>query len=190
MENNHKEERLRDFLLSVGGRYQTASFDSMVKTPANSKALEICKAFNKKKDNLYIYGPTGCGKTHLAIATALKHFDPLTKFDKPSWFLRRLRMCEKAVDELNEVKALIAASILAFDDLGIEKDSEFAVNSIYEVIDGRYITGGGGLIITTNLSLDQLAAKLASDRIPSRLAGMSKIVAMQGEDYRLTLRPI
>lgn len=43
----------------------------------------------------------------------------------------------------------------------------------------------GGLIITSNLSLDNLRARFADDRLTSRIAGMCKILEITGADRRL-----
>jgi DNA replication protein DnaC len=74
-------------------------------------------------------------------------------------------------------------SLLVLDDLGAEKSTEWSINILYIIIDRRY-RDEKKTIITSNLSLDELADKL-DDRIASRIAGMCTVVPMGGADRRL-----
>jgi DNA replication protein DnaC len=46
-------------------------------------------------------------------------------------------------------------SLLIIDDLGIERNSEFALEQVFNIIDSRY-RSRKPLIVTTNLTLDEL----------------------------------
>ena len=75
----------------------------------------------------------------------------------------------------------------AIDDLGIERNSEFALEMIYNIIDRRYCIKKP-LIVTTNLSYqDMTRADLDMDhqRIYSRLMEMCLPIIYQGQDQRL-----
>jgi DNA replication protein DnaC len=56
---------------------------------------------------------------------------------------------------------------------------------LQEILDERTFNDRAGLLLTSKYSLDELAAKLADDSIPSRLAGMCHVVAVRGADHRL-----
>ncbi len=60
--------------------------------------------------------------------------------------------------------------LLIIDDLGIERNSEFALEQIFNIIDCRY-RSKKPLIITTNLTLDELKhpKDLAHSRIYDRV---------------------
>lgn len=73
--------------------------------------------------------------------------------------------------------------LLVLDDLGAEKTTPWALQSLYVILNKR----GSELrqtIITSNLSLDEMSNEL-SDRIASRIKGMCKVVVMKGKDRRL-----
>jgi len=72
-----------------------------------------------------------------------------------------------------------------FDDLGTGTDTAFGRQILQEILDGRDFHDRAGLVITGKYSLDDLAAKLADDSIPSRLAGMCQVVEVQETDFRL-----
>ena len=61
-------------------------------------------------------------------------------------------------------------SLLIIDDLGIERNSDFALEQVFNVIDSRY-RSKKPLIITTNLTLSELnnAADIAHKRIYDRI---------------------
>lgn len=61
-------------------------------------------------------------------------------------------------------------SLLIIDDLGIERNSEFALEQIYNIIDSRY-RSKKPLIVTTNLTLNELKnpSDLARQRIYDRI---------------------
>jgi DNA replication protein DnaC len=54
----------------VPPKYFKTSFDNFI---GNDKIKQVCKDYAKIDDNILIMGPTGCGKTHLAISV-LRYF--------------------------------------------------------------------------------------------------------------------
>lgn len=70
---------------------------------------------------------------------------------------------------------------LVLDDLGAEKTTDFALSSLYILIDNR-VNELRPTIVTTNLSLAEIEAKM-DGRIASRLSGM-KIISISMPDYR------
>ena len=140
-----------------------------------------------EKKSLYIHGPTGTGKTHLATAIALEYSkNPQDMIVvKPSFIFRDLRHSKDALEELTTLRYYTTRKILVIDDLGVSKDTDFSFQTLYEIIDGRYMNYSGGLVVTSNLSLNDLGAKLGDDRIPSRLMQMCKMIKLSGKDHRL-----
>ena len=70
----------------------------------------------------------------------------------------------KYIDSLNHY------SLLIIDDLGMERDTEYALEQVFNVIDAR-LRSNLPLIVTTNLTLEELKhpADLAHERIYSRV---------------------
>lgn len=68
------------------------------------------------------------------------------------------------IDSLNRY------SLLIIDDLGIERNSEFALEQVFNVIDSRY-RSKKPLIVTTNLTLEELnkPTDMAHSRIYDRI---------------------
>jgi DNA replication protein DnaC len=89
------------------------------------------------------------------------------------------------------VKSIFSTRILVLDDLGTAKYTEFLCSIIYEIIEDRYQNHPGGLIVTSNLSLCDLAETMGDDRVSSRLAELcrGKIFSMVGETDHRIVRP-
>lgn len=143
----------------------------------------------QKGQGLLFWGNVGTGKTFLAgcIANALleqKIPVLMTSFPKILNALGGLYSAER-----NEYLAsLNRYTLLIIDDMGIERESQYTVETIYTVIDERY-KSGKPLIITTNLHLDVL--KNPNDvehaRIYDRIMERSMPVYFGGKNYRSEL---
>lgn len=149
----------------------------------NEKAIRACDGF--PECNLYIYGPAGTGKTHLATGVARQF--PAASVLKPQRIYRIIRGNgrQSADQEQASINRLVRQPILVIDDLGVDKRTDYSVSTLYEIIDGRIMAKKRGLIVTSNLSLDALAERLGDDRIASRLAGACRIVEIAGADRRI-----
>ena len=88
--------------------------------------------------------------------------------------------------EKNEyLKGLNRYQLLIIDDLGVERDTPYVLETVYLVIDERY-KSGKPFIITTNLSLEKLQnpADLEHGRIYDRIMERCVPVAFSGKNYR------
>ena len=180
-------EHLR--LVALGGGekpYREFSFERFTVTPENQAAFTRAKAFSPERDNLYLWGACGVGKTHLAFATARVHCAPsrAVEFVQPPKLLRRVRRRDPD-DEQQAVDRFITAEVFVLDDLGIGHETAYARQIFQEILEGRDLAYRSGLIVTSRYSLDDLAAKLGDDSIPSRLMGMCRIIGIVGPDRRM-----
>lgn len=186
-EAKERQRRARENIIRrLGGvrAYEDFRLDRLSPTKYNAPLVDAAKSFNPEKDNLYIFGPAGSGKTHTAAAIMR---DCSGLVIKSAAFLRE---CVEAARSDNETEAEViehyARRTLCLDDLGVERITPFGLQCLYEFFDARYMAKGGGLIVTANLSLDDLTRKLGEDRIVSRIAGLCKSFSLKGErDFRL-----
>ncbi len=147
----------------------------------NQAAIDLCAGY--PACNLYIWGPAGVGKTHLA--TAIVRMFPDGRVLKPQQILRKMRGLKDGNEEEAVLAKIAAMPHLVIDDLGVEKTTAFSMSSLYEIIEARDMNYTKGLIVTSNLSLSALAERIGDDRIASRLAGMCRVVNITGEDRRI-----
>ena len=76
------------------------------------------------------------------------------------------------VDKTEYINALASYQLLIIDDLGVERNSEYALGIIFSVIDRR-IRSGRPLIIATNLPLSQIKSETMLDK--RRMALLEKL---------------
>ncbi len=90
------------------------------------------------------------------------------------------------VKEMSEHQILdyySSVRVLFLDDIGTEKTTDWAQQTLYTVIDHRY-REVLQTVITSNLSLNELSDK-TGDRITSRIAEMCVVIELKGQDRRL-----
>lgn len=142
--------------------------------------------FQKNGQGLLLWGDVGTGKTFLAgcIANALMERNIpvlMTSFPKLLNALGGIYSGER-----NEyLQSLNRYQLLIIDDLGVERDTPYVLETVYLVIDERY-KSGKPFIITTNLSLQELQnpADLEHGRIYDRIMERCVPVAFSGRNYR------
>lgn len=105
---------------------------------------------------LLIWGDVGTGKTYLAACIANALLDQGVPVMMTS-FGRILGAMPGPVsgEQTATVDNLMRYPLLILDDLGVERDSPYALEQIYHIVDARY-RSGKPLIITTNLGMNQL----------------------------------
>lgn len=162
------------------------TFESYKRTPENADAFGIAQGFNPTAHNLYLYGTCGSGKTHLAGAAWRKRVEEglACEFLKHPELSRLFRKKE-ADEEKMLLKKFADYDVLVIDDIGVGRSTEFSNQILYEILDARISNYKNGLILTSNLSLEDFAMKVGDDRLPSRIAGMCKVVKVTGQDHRL-----
>lgn len=151
---------------------------------------EHFEEFQKNGQGLLLWGDVGTGKTFLAgcIANALMDRNIpvlMTSFPKLINSLGGLYSGERNeyLYNLNHYQLLI------IDDLGVERNTPYVLETVYLVIDERY-KSGKPFIITTNLSLQELQnpADLEHGRIYDRIMERCTPVAFSGRNYRTDKR--
>ena len=170
-------EKLKgDTLAFIGIKgYEQYTLEKFKSLPGTEGALAACKGFDPETDNLYIHGVCGSGKSHLAIATWRKFFDGKKSgavYRQPD--IMRLFRGREADEEFALLKSFDSYRCLVIDDLGVGKSTEFSNQIVYEIIERRANAMRNGLIITSNLSLDEFAQKAGDDRLPSRIMGLCR----------------
>lgn len=144
--------------------------------------------------SLYITGPAGAGKSHQAVALMLilmKSSDPM-RYPEFAWrnvpkLLYELRQSftpsVNGKTEKEIVDYLINVEWLCLDDLGVEKTTDWVLQTLYLIINERY-ENERTTVFTSNMSLKELSEKMGDDRLSSRISGMCQIIKMEGKDKR------
>lgn len=134
--------------------------------------------------SFYLCGPVGTGKTQYAWAATVAWSQHRRERVRP------VQRATALFDELrpgnDQVRAIIddcqRAPLLALDDLGAEKASEWTRERVYEIVDERY-AWQRPVLITSNLTPMQLAEHVG-ERVASRLSEMCTVLPVLGRDRR------
>ena len=171
---------------------QDWTFASATDTPSVQMAKRYTENWKKvKAENLglLLWGDVGTGKSFLAACIANELLEKgvpvlMTNFSKILNQMGAMYSDER----YRYIASFNRFSLLIIDDLGIERNTEYALEQVYAVIDERYKTGLP-LIITTNLTISQLRnpEDVAHARIYSRVLEMCTPVHVPGYDRRTAI---
>jgi len=178
-----EEWRIEQWAKVIPVVFRTADVDDLEDLPDATPIVEWAR-MSGPHPNLVIVGPTGTGKTHAGIACLRPaHFAGLQiAFYKTSRLLRDLSPGSDV--QAQAYDATVRADRLLLDDLGLERSTEWAAEQIASVLDERWMNEAP-TIVTSNLEPEDLAVKVG-ERVASRLFGSAVVVALTGDDRRLT----
>ncbi len=155
------------------------------------KIKEISQTFienfeNPNQKNLLFTGTPGIGKTFLSSCIANEVLKKgYTVLYQTSPLLLDSIFESKFNNKYNSTKEnLFQVNLLIIDDLGTENLTAAKFTELFTIINTRLLNPNTKTIISTNLSLEDLA-KNYDDRILSRLIGNFHICKFFGEDIRL-----
>lgn len=157
------------------------------RNPLISKAKTYAEKWSdmlSKNIGLLLWGEVGTGKTYFAacIANALVENCVSVKMTNFSTILNDL-FYEN--DKNQYINRLNNHNLLIIDDLGIERDTEYALEQVYNIIDARY-KSNKPLIVTTNLTITEIKNPIDTThkRIYDRVLEMCVPVKFDGENFR------
>ena len=172
----------------VGPKYARCRFETFRETKATAPAAKMLKQYvEEPRGGIFLHGPTGTGKTHLATAMLRAFIEQGRdcQYVTVPELLMRLKKSFELSQSSSEEDLLVnySASILILDDLGVGPITEWVRQVIHFLLDkrDRYLKP---TIFVSNLSLEEVA-DLFGEPIASRIAGMCQIVRLEGEDRRL-----
>lgn len=151
------------------------------------KQLANC-TYIEKRENIFLLGPVGVGKTH--IAQALGHIACRMGYDviftKAADMFRYLHGGRADQSWDRRIKQYTTVGLLILDDFGLKPLTQLQSDDFYEIINERYMkrstifTGNRTIEDWHNLFTDPVIANSAMDRI----AHNAHQIIMTGESYR------
>lgn len=156
------------------------------------KNYDICQdfanEFGPRSGNLLLSGDPGLGKTFLSacIARVVSENGFSVVYDTAANIFARFEAAKFHRDDDESSNEDVAryenCDLLILDDLGTEMTTSFVQSALYQLINGRLLSGKK-TIISTNLNPDEIGRRY-SRQIKSRLEGEYWILPFFGEDIR------
>ena len=194
MEMIDRERRMIERRIKAAKFPSTKSLDSFdfKIMPSLNKPLTMDLArcdYVDRRENIIALGPSGTGKTHIALGLGLAACQRGLKvrFTTAAALVHDLieAQDERKLQRLQ--KQLTSQNLLIIDELGFVPLSKSGAELLFEVISQCYERGS--IIITSNLPFDEWTEVFGSERLTGalldRLTHHVHILEMNGESYRL-----
>lgn len=138
----------------------------------------------EKNQGLLLYGPVGTGKSYTAACIANALMEQSVTVVMTS-FVKILQDIQSVGNEANYIQILNSASLLIIDDLGAERNTDYALEKVYNIIDSRSRTDKP-MILTTNLELSDMleCTDIRYKRVYDRIFETCYPVEMKGKSFR------
>ena len=148
-------------------------------------------AFVQRAENVVLLGPSGVGKTHIALALGHRAVTAghKVRFISAADLMLQLAAA-KSQGRLKEYfnRAVLGPKLLVVDEIGYLPFGREEANLFFNVVAKRYERGS--MVLTSNLPFTQWAGAFADDQtltaaMLDRLLHHAHIVQITGESYRL-----
>lgn len=157
-----------------------------------AQILELAHlAFIERAENVVLLGPSGVGKTHVALALAQRAVAAghKVRFITAADLMLQLATA-RAQGRLKEYfnRAVLGPKLLVVDEIGYLPFGREEANLFFNVVAKRYERGS--MVLTSNLPFTQWAGAFADDQtltaaMLDRLLHHAHIVQISGDSYRL-----
>jgi DNA replication protein DnaC len=195
-EQQARQQRSRTVLAKMAGFPALKlldDYDFKFAVGAPKKQIEALAslAFVERKENLVLLGPSGVGKTHLAIALGYLATQAglKTRFLTAADLMLQLDTAQRQ-GRLKQVmqRSVGGPSLLIIDEIGYLPMSRDQANLFFQVIANRYEKGS--VILTSNLSFGQWDETFAGNTaltaaMLDRILHHSHVIQIKGDSYRL-----
>lgn len=190
-----RRERAARTRLKISGMPQYKTLDdfdlSWLKGGLSKAKLEELSTlmFVERKENIFLLGPSGVGKTHLLLGLGTKACN--------NGFSAYYISCHDLVEQLVRAKEqnrlkrkldwLRKPHVLLVDEVGYEPLTAEQAHVFFQLVNARYETGS--IIMTSNKSFSKWAELMSDEAVATamldRLLHHSHTLSLQADSYRM-----
>lgn len=157
------------------------------------RELATC-GFVDKGENIFFIGPTGVGKTHLAMAiahSACRRNINVLNFNFNDLFIELIKAdVNNKLDLL--LKSIIKTDLLIIDDFAFKKINQQQTELLYTIVEAKYLQKS--IIITSNRAISDwlniFPDPIMANAVLDRLAHHTHQIVIKGESYRKKNRAV
>ena len=190
MEQSYRREKARNYCFSEYQGYMSCTFETDdMQEPGLSRQMrnyaDNFGRFLKDGNGLLFCGNVGAGKTFYSACIANKLIDDGYTVMFSNFVTMIHRIQDETYKGLKIMDEIRKCDLLIIDDLGVERDTEFMKEHVYNIIDTRYRMGKP-IIVSTNLTGDELKnpKDVTSSRIYSRIMERCLPIVFNGPNRR------
>lgn len=139
----------------------------------------------KEKIGVLITGNVGTGKTFVASMIVN---ESIRRYKTMSMIANMSQLAKLKIDDPDLYTCFLKCPLVCLDDFGIERDTTYMNETLFDVIDARLNLNKGVTIITTNLQFDTFKnpTNITESRIYSRILELCPWrLLLKGEDQRV-----
>ncbi len=183
------ERRIRQARFPVVKQLESFDFKAI---PSLNKMLVLDLArgdYIERRENAILLGPSGVGKTHIALARGLAACQKglSVRFTTASQLVHEMIEARDEKRLLRLQDQLAKVNLLIVDELGYVPLSQSGSELLFDIFNRRY--ENGATIVTSNLPFQEWTSVFASERLTGalldRITHHVHILEMNADSYRL-----
>lgn len=184
-------QRMKDASM-MDSVFRDASFDRYKITPDNKEVHDMAVNYTDKFDKMFaenqgilIYGPVGTGKSYTSACIANSLIERHIPVIMTSFVKIVQNIQGSGQSEAEYLQMLNSAKLLILDDLGAERNTDYALERVYNTIDSRS-RAQKPMILTTNLELSDMLniGDIRYQRIYDRIFETCYPIRLGGDSFR------
>jgi DNA replication protein DnaC len=188
-EIRRKNRRIKDAKFDLVKTFESYEFKELeLPLTLTEESIKKCE-FLEKNENLIFYGPSGRGKTHLAIAIGIQACDlgKKVRFYKVSHLINDLVEAKESGLLAKFLKNLKKFDLIILDELGYVPLGERGAELFFQVIADCYEKKS--LIVTTNIEFSNWIGIFMDKKITSaiidRIVHHGHLIMFNGSNWRV-----